>query len=41
MPTVHVILANATTQDWEIDHVNVKSVYLNGMLKEMIYMKVP
>ena len=39
MPTVHVVLANATTQDWEIDHVNIKSAYLNETLKETIYMK--
>ena len=41
MPTVHVVLANASTQNWEIDHVDVKSMYLNMVLKEMIYMKVP
>ena len=41
MPTVRVILVNAATQDWEIEHVNVKSVYLNATLKEMIYMKPP
>ena len=40
MPTVHVILANAATQDWEINHVDIKSVYLNVTLKETIYMKV-
>ena len=41
MPTMHVILQNATTQDWEIDHVDIKSAYLNVTLKETIYMKVP
>ena len=41
MPTVWVILANVATQDWEIEHVNVKSAYLNTTLKEMIYMKPP
>ena len=41
MPTVQVVLANAATQDWEIEHVDVKSVYLNAMLKETIYMKPP
>ena len=40
MPTMRVVLANAATQDWEIDHVNIKSVYLNATLKETIYMKV-
>ena len=41
MPTVQVVLANAATQDWEIEHVNVKSAYLNATLKETIYMKPP
>ena len=41
MPTVWVVLANAATQDWEIEHVDVKSAYLNVMLKETIYMKPP
>ena len=41
MPTVQVILANAATQDWEIEHVDIKSAYLNATLKEMIYMKPP
>ena len=41
MPTIWVILVNAATQDWEIEHVDVKSAYLNAMLKETIYMKLP
>ena len=41
MPTVRVVLANATTQDWEIDHVDIKIAYLNVTLKETIYMKAP
>ena len=41
MPTVQVVLANAATQDWEIEHVDVKSAYLNVTLKETIYMKPP
>ena len=41
MPTVQVVLANAATQDWEIEHVDIKSAYLNVTLKEMIYMKPP
>ena len=41
MPTVQVVLVNAATQDWEIEHVDVKSAYLNTTLKEMIYMKLP
>ena len=41
MPTIWVILVNVATQDWEIEHVNVKSAYLNATLKETIYMKPP
>ena len=41
MPTVRVILANAAHLDWEIDHVDVKSAYLNASLKKVIYMKPP
>jgi len=38
-PTVHAVLANAAQQDWEIEHVDVKSAYLNALLKETGYMK--
>ena len=41
MPTVRVVLANAAVQDWEIEHVDVKSAYLNAPLEETIYMKPP
>ena len=41
MPTIWVVLANVTTQDWEIEHIDVMSVYLNVMLKKTIYMKPP
>jgi hypothetical protein len=41
MPTVRVVLANAAHQDWEIEHIDVKSAYLNAPLKEVIYMKPP
>lgn len=41
MPTIHAVLANAAQQDWEIEHINVKSAYLNATLKEMVYMKAP
>ena len=39
MPTVRVVLANAAHQDWEIEHIDVKSAYLNAPLKETVYMK--
>ena len=41
LPSVRVILANAARLDWEIRHVDVKSVYLNTPLKERVYMKIP
>ena len=39
MPMVQVVLANAAHQDWEMEHVDVKSAYLNAPLKEDIYMR--
>jgi len=41
MPAVRVVLANAVEQNWEIEHVDVKSAYLNVPLKETTYMKPP
>jgi Reverse transcriptase (RNA-dependent DNA polymerase) len=41
MPTVQVVLANAAHQDWEIEHIDVKSTYLNAPLIEDIYMRAP
>ena len=41
MPMACVVLANTAHQDWEIEHADVKSVYLNVPLKEVIYMKPP
>ena len=41
MPTVHAVLANAAQQDWAIEHVDVKSAYLNAPLKKVIFIKPP
>ena len=41
MPIVQAILANAAHQNWEIEHINIKSAYLNAPLSETIYMKPP
>ena len=41
MPTVHVVLANVAELNWEIEHVDVKSAYLNTPLKETVYMRAP
>jgi len=32
MPTVCVVLANVAHQDWEINHVDMKSAYLNALI---------
>ena len=39
MPTIQAVLANAAHQNWEIEHIDVKSTYLNALLSETIYMK--
>lgn len=41
MPMVRVVLGNAAIQNWELEHVDVKSAYLNAPLKEVIYMNPP
>ena len=41
MLTIHAVLANAAHQDWEIEYIDIKSAYLNVLLKEEIYMKPP
>ena len=41
MPMVHVMLTNMAHQNWEIEHIDVKSVYLDVPLNEVIYMKPP
>jgi hypothetical protein len=41
MPTVRVVLANATERNWEIHQIDVKSAYLQALLKETIYMRPP
>ena len=41
MPTVCTVLTHAAQQNWVIEHVDVKSAYLNAALKETIYMKPP
>ena len=41
MPSICVVLGNATQQDWEIHQVDVKSMYLNVPLEEEVYMVPP
>jgi len=41
LETVRALLALATVEDWEIQQMDVKGAYLNGTLKEEIYMNQP
>ena len=41
MPSIWVVLAIATQQDWEMHQVDVKSAYLNALLDEEVYMLPP
>ena len=36
-----IVLALATHNDWEVHQVDIKNVYLNAKLTEMIYMRQP
>jgi hypothetical protein len=41
METIQALLALAVTENWEIQQMDVKGAYLNGKIKEEIYMKQP
>ncbi|KAJ0502363.1 putative RNA-directed DNA polymerase [Helianthus annuus] len=41
METIRVILAMAAKQNWSVYHLDVKSAFLNGELKEVVYVKQP
>lgn len=41
LESLQAILALATAKNWEICHMDVKGTYLNGILKEKIYMEQP
>ena len=41
LETIRVILALVVSQDWEIQQMDVKGAYLNGTLKEEVYMRQP
>ena len=40
MLAVHVVLVNVAEWDWEIHQIDVKSSYLQALLKETIYMRL-
>ena len=41
METIRILLALAVQENWEIQQMDVKGAYLNGTLKEKIYMNQP
>ena len=41
MDYIRLVLALATSKRWEVHHMDVKSAFLHGDLKEAIYMKQP
>jgi hypothetical protein len=41
MESLRVLLALATTQDWEIHQMDIVSVYLLGDLEEEVYIQAP
>ena len=41
LETIQTLLALAVAEDWEIQQMDVKGAYLNGTIKEEIYMRQP
>jgi hypothetical protein len=41
LESVHMMLALATHEQWEVQHMGVKSAFLNGTLKEEVYVQQP
>ena len=41
LETICAIIAQAVKEDWEIQQMDVKGTYLNGILKEEVYMMQP
>jgi ABC-type uncharacterized transport system substrate-binding protein len=41
MESVHLILALAVDEGWEVHHMDVKTVFLNGELAEEVYVQQP
>lgn len=41
MESVHLMLALEVHQGWEVHHMDVKSVFLDGELKEEVYVEQP
>lgn len=41
LDSVRLLLALATQEDWLVHHLDVKSAFLNGELKEEVYVTQP
>ena len=41
MESVHVLLALAAQEGWQVHHMDMKSAFLNGDLKEEVYVRQP
>lgn len=41
LESVHLLLAVAAHQAWEVHHMDVKSAFLNGELQEMVFVQQP
>ena len=41
LETICTLLALAISENWEIQQMDIKGAYLNGRIKEEIYMKQP
>ena len=41
MDSIRLVLANAASRQWEVHHMDVKSLFIHGYLKEDIYMQKP
>ena len=41
MESVHLLLALAAAKDWRVNHLDVKSAFLNGELAETVFVRQP
>jgi Reverse transcriptase (RNA-dependent DNA polymerase) len=41
LSAIHIIIALAVRNDWELEQTDIDGAYLNALLKETIYMRQP